>query len=132
MKHFHIHCAIILNCLLTVSLPRLALAVQTQVTHVQGILYLAGPKACAQFFALPVLHAPRTQGGRSATIRLLDKHRNEVVTELAQLAAVVNQATIGGNFAEAKVLRRHLCRISTICATRFPEYCATLKRLSSG
>jgi hypothetical protein len=29
-------------------------------------------------------------------------------------------------------LDNRYCRISTICATRFPEYCATLKRLSSG
>jgi hypothetical protein len=54
-------------------------------------------------------------------------HREAIAQASAECALIAAQQT-----AQLFELVKQNCRISTICATRFPEYCATLKRLSSG
>jgi hypothetical protein len=115
MKYFQYSCFIFLICLIAVNTPMQVLAAQTQtqtqtqVPHVLGNLNFAIPNACAQVFVLTKSHAFQAPGGRSApSIRQTGNLRNKVVTELAQLAIAIKQATTDGNFAQAKVLRRHL------------------------
>jgi predicted NACHT family NTPase len=113
MKHFHIDCFMFLICLIVGSAPKPALAAQTQTqsTHVQGVLDLAGSNVCSQIFVMhshgATLASESVQQFSNKSLAN-DKYHNLVVTELAQLAIAINQAIASGQLAAAKVLRGHL------------------------
>jgi hypothetical protein len=83
---------------------------------------------------LPDFHSRNWLYSNGNVIGIDLAHKRQIPRDMSAPLDLVLQQHPFGHSEITETIRQAIysCRISTICATRFPEYCATLKRLSSG